>query len=78
MICHVTGYKPGDFVHTMGDAHVYSNHVEPLKQQIQRTPRPFPKLHIKRKIENIDDFRYEDFELEGYSPHPKIPMDMAV
>ncbi|XP_077862177.1 thymidylate synthase-like [Saccoglossus kowalevskii] len=45
---------------------------------IQRTPRPFPKLHIKRKIENIDDFRYEDFELEGYSPHPKIPMDMAV
>ncbi|BFF94254.1 thymidylate synthase [Drosophila madeirensis] len=78
MIAHVTGLKTGDFVHTMGDAHVYLNHVEPLKEQLERKPRPFPKLHIKRKVENIEDFRYEDFEVIGYDPYPKIKMDMAV
>ncbi|XP_070554956.1 thymidylate synthase-like, partial [Ptychodera flava] len=78
MIAHVTGLKPGDFVHTMGDAHVYSNHVEPLLVQIQRTPRPFPTLNIKRQVENINDFKFEDFELKDYKPHPKIAMEMAV
>ncbi|XP_034670125.1 thymidylate synthase [Drosophila subobscura] len=78
MIAHVTGLKTGDFVHTMGDAHVYLNHVEPLKEQLERKPRPFPKLHIKRKVEDIEDFRYEDFEVIGYDPYPKIKMDMAV
>ncbi|SPP82381.1 thymidylate synthase [Drosophila guanche] len=78
MIAHVTGLKTGDFVHTMGDAHVYLNHVEPLKEQLERKPRPFPKLHIKRKVGNIEDFRYEDFEVIGYDPYPKIKMDMAV
>ncbi|XP_022226006.2 thymidylate synthase [Drosophila obscura] len=78
MIAHVTGLKTGDFVHTMGDTHVYLNHVDPLKEQLERKPRPFPKLKIKRKVENIEEFRYEDFEVIGYDPYPKIKMDMAV
>ncbi|XP_076052008.1 thymidylate synthase isoform X2 [Oratosquilla oratoria] len=78
MIAHVTGLKPGDFVHTLGDAHVYSNHKQALEVQLERTPRAFPTLHIKRKVDCIDDFTMEDFELSGYSPHPKIKMDMAV
>jgi len=78
MIAHVTGLKPGDFVHTMGDTHIYLNHVEPLKEQLERTPRPFPKLVIKRQVKNIEDFRYEDFEIVGYNPYPKIKMEMAV
>jgi len=78
MIAHICDLKPGDFVHTLGDAHVYSNHVEPLKEQMKREPRAFPTLKFKRKVTNIDDFTFEDFELEGYKPHPKIKMDMAV
>ncbi|KAL4635252.1 thymidylate synthase [Arapaima gigas] len=78
MIAHVTGLKPGEFVHTLGDAHVYVNHIEPLKVQLQREPRPFPKLQILRQVERIDDFRAEDFEICGYNPHPTIKMQMAV
>ncbi|XP_032808922.2 thymidylate synthase [Petromyzon marinus] len=78
MIAHITGLKPGDFVHTLGDAHVYVNHVEPLKTQLQREPRPFPTLHIRRTVTSIDDFRSDDFELRDYDPHAAIKMDMAV
>ncbi|XP_053268843.1 thymidylate synthase [Pleuronectes platessa] len=78
MIAHITGLKPGDFVHTLGDAHVYVNHIEPLKIQLQREIRPFPKLKILRKVERIDDFRAEDFEICDYNPHPPIKMQMAV
>ncbi|XP_033181678.1 thymidylate synthase isoform X2 [Mastacembelus armatus] len=78
MIAHITGLKPGDFVHTLGDAHIYSNHVEPLKVQLQREIRPFPKLKILRNVENINDFCAEDFEICDYSPHPSIKMQMAV
>uniref|UniRef100_A0A2K5S5J5 Thymidylate synthase n=1 Tax=Cebus imitator TaxID=2715852 RepID=A0A2K5S5J5_CEBIM len=78
MIAHITGLKPGDFVHTLGDAHIYLNHIEPLKIQLQREPRPFPKLKILRKVEKIDDFKAEDFKVEGYNPHPTIKMEMAV
>jgi len=78
MIAHVCDLKPGDFVYSLGDAHVYSNHVEPLKVQLTRLPKPFPTLAIKRKVDNINDFTFEDFELEGYKFHPKIKMDMAV
>ncbi|XP_056113816.1 thymidylate synthase [Rhinichthys klamathensis goyatoka] len=78
MIAHITGLKPGDFVHTLGDAHIYTNHIEPLKEQIQREPRPFPKLKIKRKVEQINDFSAEDFEIIDYDPHPSIKMQMAV
>uniref|UniRef100_A0A8C6D8Z7 Thymidylate synthase n=1 Tax=Moschus moschiferus TaxID=68415 RepID=A0A8C6D8Z7_MOSMO len=78
MIAHITDLKPGDFVHTLGDAHIYLNHIEPLKTQVQREPRPFPKLKILRKVETIDDFKAEDFQIEGYNPHPTIKMEMAV
>jgi len=78
MIAHVTGLKTGDFVHTTGDTHVYKNHVEPLKEQLKRKPRCFPKLKIKRNVEKIEEFTFDDFELIGYNPYPKIPMDMAV
>lgn len=78
MIAHVTNLKPGDFIHTLGDAHVYLNHVEPLKEQLKRSPRPFPKLNIKRQISDIDDFRFEDLEIVEYDPYPTIKMEMAV
>merc|ERR1719500_844635 len=72
MIAHVTGLRPGDFVHTLGDAHVYSNHVEALRQQLERKPKEFPKLVIKREVEKIEDFNIDDFEVVGYQSHPKI------
>lgn len=78
MVAHVTNLEPGDFVHTLGDAHVYVNHIEPLKEQLTREPRPFPKLLIKRQVSDIEDFRVEDFEIIGYEPHKKIKMEMAV
>ena len=78
MIANVTGLEPGDFVHTLGDAHIYSNHVDQIREQIKREPRPFPKMKIKRKVDSIDDFKMEDFELEGYDPHPHIPGKVAV
>jgi len=78
MIAHVCNLKPGEFIHTLGDTHVYINHIEPLEEQLKRTPRSFPKLEIKRKVDNIDSFVYEDFELIDYHPHPPIKMEMAV
>ncbi len=62
----------------MGDTHVYRNHVEAVKEQVTREPRPFPKLRITRQVDNIDDFKFTDFELIGYDPHPKLAMPMAV
>lgn len=78
MIAHVCQLKAGEFVHTLGDAHVYLNHVEPLQEQLAREPRPFPKLVIKRQIQNIEDFTIDDIEVKDYNPHPKIAMTMAV
>jgi thymidylate synthase len=78
MVAKVCGLKPGEFIHTMGNTHVYKNHVEPLQVQLERTPRPFPTLQINRDVTNIDDFRAEDFELVGYNPLGKIAMEMAV
>ena len=75
MIAHVTNLKPGEFIHVIGDAHVYLNHVDALKQLL-REPRSFPKLRIKRDVD-IDSFNYEDFELIGYKPH-KDAMKMSV
>ncbi|KAL3285363.1 hypothetical protein HHI36_019471 [Cryptolaemus montrouzieri] len=71
MIAHVTDLQPGELIHTLGDSHIYFSQVEALKAQMQREPRPFPTLKIKRKIENIDDFTFDDFELIGYNPYPK-------
>lgn len=78
MIAHITGLKPGDFVHSLGDTHVYLNHIEPLQEQLKRKPRKFPKLVIKRQVEDIEDFKFDDFEIVDYNPYPKIHMEMAV
>lgn len=78
MIAHVTGLEVGEFIHTLGDAHIYSNHIEQVKTQLEREPRKLPTLKIKRKVTDIDDFRFEDFELIGYEPHPHIPGKVAV
>jgi dihydrofolate reductase / thymidylate synthase len=78
LIAHVTGRKAGDFVHTIGDAHVYLNHVDALQEQLKREPREFPTLRINPNKTGIDDFEYSDFELIGYNPHKTIKMDMAV
>lgn len=78
MIAHVCGLKPGDFVHTLGDAHVYLNHIDALKKQLEREPRPFPTLKIVGDVQDIDSFKFENFELTGYNPHPTIKMKMAV
>lgn len=78
MLAHVTGYEPGDFVHTLGDAHIYSNHMDQVKLQLTRTPKALPTLRIKRDVSSIFDFRYEDFEVIGYDPDPAIPAPVAV
>jgi thymidylate synthase len=70
--------QPGEFIHVIGDAHVYLNHVEPLKQQLEREPRPFPKLFIDREVASIDGFEYSDLRVEDYRPHATIKMEMAV
>lgn len=74
----VCDLQPGEFVHTCGDAHVYANHVEPLKQQLLNTPRHFPRLVLNPARKSIDEFVFEDFELQGYSCHKTIKMQMAV
>lgn len=78
MIAHVCDLELGEFVHTIGDAHVYSNHIEGLEEQLKRTPKPFPTINIKRKVTKIDDFKFDDFELKDYNPDPAIKLDMAV
>jgi len=78
MIAHITSLKPGDFVHTLGDAHVYQNHIDALKVQLDRTPRPFPKLRFQGEITKIEDFTTESIVLEGYDPYPTIKMAMAL
>ena len=78
MLAHVTGYEPGDFVHSIGDAHIYSNHMEQVQTQLARTPKALPKLRITRDVTSIFDFRYEDFEITGYDPDPAIKAPVAV
>lgn len=78
MIAQVVGLKPGEFVHTFGDVHIYSNHVTQVKEQLKRKPRPFPTMKINPKIKNIDDFKLEDFTLEGYDPYPPIKGEVTV
>ncbi|MCX5578268.1 thymidylate synthase [Kaistia terrae] len=78
MVAQVTGLKPGDFVHTFGDAHLYSNHLEQAKLQLSRTPRPLPTMKLNPDIRRIEDFRFEDFELVGYDPEPAIKAPIAV
>ena len=78
LVAHVTGRQPGELVHVIGDAHVYLNHVDALREQLTRTPRPFPRLEINTARDNIDDFVYEDLTVVGYRPHKSIAMKMAV
>jgi len=78
MLAQVTGYKPGDFVHVFGDVHIYENHFDQCKEQLSRTPKPFPIMKINPEKKNIDDFVFEDFTLEGYDPYPPIKGDITV
>lgn len=78
MMAQVTGLKVGDFVHTFGDAHLYLNHLEQADEQLRRTLRPLPVLHINPAVTSLFDFQYEDFEITGYAPHPHIKAPVAV
>jgi thymidylate synthase len=78
MVAQVTGLQPGDFVHTFGDVHIYSNHIEQVKLQLTREPFPLPQMKINPAVKNIFDFKFEDFELVNYQAHPHIKGDVAV
>jgi thymidylate synthase len=78
MMAQVTGLKAGDFIHTFGDAHIYLNHLEQIKLQLTRDPRPLPLMKINPEVKNIFDFRYEDFELINYDSHPHIKGEVAI
>jgi thymidylate synthase len=78
MVAHVCGFELGEFVHTLGDTHIYKNHFEQVKEQLSREPRALPQMLIKRKVDSIDDFQYEDFELINYDPWPAIKAEVSV
>jgi thymidylate synthase len=78
IVAQVTGYKPGEFIHTMGDAHLYLNHLEQARLQLSRLPRPLPRMLINPAVTDLFSFRYEDFTLEAYDPHPHIKAQVAV
>jgi thymidylate synthase len=78
MMAQVTGLEPGEFVHTFGDAHLYLNHLDQADEQLQRTPRVLPRLQIDPSVKSIFNFKYDDFDLVGYDPHPHIKADVAV
>jgi thymidylate synthase len=78
MLAQVTGYQPGEFIHTLGDAHLYLNHLDQARLQLTRSPRPLPTLRLNPQIRDLDAFRYEDFVLESYEPHPHIKAEVAV
>jgi thymidylate synthase len=78
MVAQVCGLKPGEFVHTLGDAHLYSNHLEQTREQLSRAPRALPTLKINPAVKDIFGFKYEDFTLENYDPHPAIKAPIAV
>ena len=78
MVAQVTGYRPGEFIHTLGDAHLYLNHIEPAETQLARTPKPLPRMALNPEITDLFAFRFEDFVLSGYEAHPHIPAAVAV
>ena len=78
MVAQVTGLKAGEFVHTFGDAHLYLNHLEQAQLQLSRAPRALPTMRINPEVKDIFGFRYEDFTVENYDPHPHIKAEVAV
>src|SRR5258707_6899188 len=78
MVAQVCDLKPGEFVHTLGDAHLYLNHLEQAQEQLSRSPRPLPRMRLDPKVQDLFGLRYEDFALEGYDPHPAIKDPIAV
>jgi len=78
MVAQVTGYEPGEFVHTLGDAHLYLNHLEQVDLQLSREPRMLPQMKLNSEVKDIFNFKFEDFELIGYDPHPHIKADIAI
>ncbi len=78
MMAQVTGLEPGDFIHTLGDTHIYNNHLEQVKLQLTRTPRPLPRMRLNPEVKSIFDFQYEDFVLEDYNPWPHIAGTVSV
>ena len=77
MIAHVCGLEVGEFIHTLGDTHLYLNHFEQVAEQLSRTPRELPRMRINPTITSLFDFKYEDFTLEGYDPYPTISAPMS-
>ena len=78
MMAQVTGLKPGEFIHTLGDAHLYMNHLEQAKVQLTREPKPLPKMWINPEVKDLFEFEYSDFKLEGYESHPRIQAEVSV
>jgi thymidylate synthase len=78
MMAQVTGYKPGEFIHTLGDAHIYLNHTDQVRLQLTRDPRPLPRMTVNSGVNDILKFKYEDFELSDYNPHPAIKGEISV
>ena len=78
MVAQVCGLQAGDFVHTLGDAHLYNNHLEQTRLQLSREPRPLPSMKLNPNVSDIFDFTFEDFTLENYDPHPHIKAPVAI